>query len=197
MSETCRYHFCQQQGGALSLIECTLIEELDSSDEDCERPCTASVRVAAAVVKLCRLTNETLRLLRLSQTTLQARASTTWSSRSRWSLQTVRRSLSSSWLRPARKKRRGPAISARWAWWFRGCRDQELLPSAQDQLSLRFSALTTSDVTAWWPACLRRTPKSLCRTWSSKQQSEESVVSFCSFQAFNKLNIQLFFKWIV
>lgn len=26
----------QQQGGALSLIECTLIEELDASDEDCE-----------------------------------------------------------------------------------------------------------------------------------------------------------------
>lgn len=25
-----------QQGGALSLIECTLIEELDASDEDCE-----------------------------------------------------------------------------------------------------------------------------------------------------------------
>lgn len=26
----------QQQGGTLSLIECTLIEELDASDEDCE-----------------------------------------------------------------------------------------------------------------------------------------------------------------
>lgn len=25
-----------QQGGTLSLIECTLIEELDASDEDCE-----------------------------------------------------------------------------------------------------------------------------------------------------------------
>lgn len=35
--------------------------------------------------------------------------------------------------------------------------------------ALRCSALTISDVTAWWPACLRRTPKSLCHTWSSKQ----------------------------
>lgn len=27
-----------QQGGVLSLIECTLIEEPDASDEDCESP---------------------------------------------------------------------------------------------------------------------------------------------------------------
>lgn len=34
----------QQQGGALSLIECTLIEELDASDEDCEYLYTNSYR---------------------------------------------------------------------------------------------------------------------------------------------------------
>lgn len=32
---SCLLFFLQQQGGTLSLIECTLIEELDASDEDC------------------------------------------------------------------------------------------------------------------------------------------------------------------
>lgn len=38
-----------------------------------------------------------------------------------------------------------------------------------------FSASITSDATAWWPACSRRTPKFLCRTWSSKKIQKRKV----------------------
>jgi len=35
-------------------------------------------------------------------------------------------------------------------------------------ISVLYSASITSAVMAWWPACLRRTQKSQCHTWSSK-----------------------------
>ncbi len=111
------------------------------------------------------------------QTMRQVKASVIWSSKLWWSLRTVSPSPSSSLLRLAKKRQHGPATSARWGHPLKAAGSESfcVVISADPMTSfwcfsaVCFSASITSDVTAWWPACLRRTPKFLCRTWSSKR----------------------------
>lgn len=176
---------CQQQGGTLSLIECTLIEELDASDEDCEYLHTDAHQTALTLFLQPLLLPTSSRACWPSQTMRRAKASIIWSLKLWWSLLTVSPSLLSSWLHHAKRRQRGPVTSARWVRQFEAagsdvqCRGLEVFGSSRMKRflivgsvisALCFSASITSDATAWWPACSRRTLRFLCHTWSSKKR---------------------------